>query len=181
MTHLAIAPSRTTACRLDELGIDFYQIKSKTLSVLHPLSANEHATVMAEADLAGPLVFCLLFGATMLASGRIQFGHIYGTAMLSCVFLYTVLNLMAERDISFSQVASVLGYALLPMVGLSAIGIVLTLRSTLGSGLAIVSVTWCAFAASKMFAVGLGMHDQRWLIAYPCLLLYGVFAMLTVF
>ena len=67
---------------------------------------------MAEADLAGPLVFCLLFGATMLASGRIQFGHIYGTAMLSCVFLYTVLNLMSDRDVTFSQVASVLGCVL---------------------------------------------------------------------
>lgn len=95
-------------CRLEELGIDFYQIQTKTWSVLHPLSPSQHA-VMAEADLAGPLVFCLLFGATMLASGRIQFGHIYGTAMLSCAFLYSVLNLMAERDISFAQVASVLG------------------------------------------------------------------------
>jgi hypothetical protein len=82
------------------------------MSVLHPFSANEHTAVMAEADLAGPLVFCLLFGATMLASGRIQFGHIYGTAMLSCVFLYTVLNLMSDRDVTFSQVASVLGCVL---------------------------------------------------------------------
>lgn len=67
------------------------------------------------------------------------------------------------------------------MVGLSAIGIVFVLRSTIGGALALMCIAWCAFAASKMFAVGLNMHDQRWLIAYPCLLLYGVFAMLTIF
>ena len=72
-------------------------------------------------------------------------------------------------------------YALLPMVGLSAVGIVFALRSTIGGALALVCTSWCALAASKMFAMGLGMHDQRWLVAYPCLLLYGVFAMLSIF
>jgi hypothetical protein len=32
-----------------------------------------------------------------------------------------------------------------------------------------------------MFAAALGMHDQRALIAYPCLLLYGVFAIIATF
>jgi hypothetical protein len=84
---------------------------------------------MQEADLAGPLVFCLMFGATLLATGRVQFGYIYGVAMLGCVGLYTVLNLMSTEEMTLGLTASVLGYCLLPMVVLSAIGIVLTLKS----------------------------------------------------
>eukprot|EP00041_Stephanoeca_diplocostata_P005518 m.63378 g.63378 ORF g.63378 m.63378 type:complete len:285 (-) comp15833_c0_seq1:138-992(-) len=165
---------------LEELGIDFDQIKTKTLSVLHPLSPPQQG-IMVETDLAGPLVFCLMFGSTMLASGRIQFGYIYAVAMLGSVGLYLILNLMSEKDISVGQVASVLGYCLLPMVILSAIGIVLPLNSTIGGLLSCAFVLWCAHSASKMFAAGLHMGAQQLLIAYPCLLLYGVFAMLTVF
>jgi len=51
---------------LPELGIDFYQIQQKTLSVLNPMKQTQPAFI-AEADLAGPLVFAMLFGATMLA------------------------------------------------------------------------------------------------------------------
>ena len=52
-----------------ELGIDFYQIQQKTLSVLNPMKQTQPAFI-AEADLAGPLVFALLFGATMLAVSK---------------------------------------------------------------------------------------------------------------
>jgi protein YIPF5/7 len=100
----------------------------QTMSVLHPFSATEQS-IMQEADLAGPLVFCLMFGATLLATGRVQFGYIYGVAMLGCVGLYTVLNFMSLEEMTLGLTASVLGYCLLPMVALSAIGIVLSLKS----------------------------------------------------
>eukprot|EP00039_Didymoeca_costata_P012818 m.186437 g.186437 ORF g.186437 m.186437 type:complete len:255 (+) comp15591_c0_seq4:1480-2244(+) len=165
---------------LEELGINFAHIQAKTLSVLNPMS-NTDANILAETDLAGALVFGFLFGATLLATGRVQFGYIYGVATVGCLSLYTILNLMSERDMTLGLTASVLGYCLLPMVLLSAIGIVLSLKGTLGAILSLTCVFWCALAASKMFASGLHMHDQRLLVGYPCFLLYGVFAIITIF
>ena len=37
-----------------------------------------------DADLAGPLIFCLLFGSLLLASGNVHFGYIYGMALMAC-------------------------------------------------------------------------------------------------
>lgn len=48
-----------------ELGINFDHIWQKTLTVLHPLKAAD-GSIMNETDLAGPMVFCLAFGATLL-------------------------------------------------------------------------------------------------------------------
>ncbi|RUP12160.1 hypothetical protein BC936DRAFT_139838 [Jimgerdemannia flammicorona] len=46
---------------LEELGINFLHIKSKSLSVLNPLRPVDRH-IMDDTDLAGPLLFCLLFG-----------------------------------------------------------------------------------------------------------------------
>lgn len=48
-----------------ELGINFDHIWQKTLTVLHPMKAAD-GSIMNETDLAGPMVFCLAFGATLL-------------------------------------------------------------------------------------------------------------------
>lgn len=50
---------------LTELGINFDHIWQKTLTVLHPMKAAD-GNIMNETDLAGPMVFCLAFGATLL-------------------------------------------------------------------------------------------------------------------
>lgn len=50
---------------LAELGINFDHIWQKTLTVLHPLKVAD-GSIMNETDLAGPMVFCLAFGATLL-------------------------------------------------------------------------------------------------------------------
>lgn len=52
-------------CLLLELGINFDHIWQKTLTVLHPMKAAD-GSIMNETDLAGPMVFCLAFGATLL-------------------------------------------------------------------------------------------------------------------
>ena len=50
---------------LEELGINFDHIRQKTLAVLNPLGKAD-AGVISDQDLAGPLVFCLLFGSALL-------------------------------------------------------------------------------------------------------------------
>ncbi len=58
-----------------------------------------------------------------MQAGKPQFSYIYGVALLGTTAIYFLLNLMAETGIDAYRTASVLGYCLLPMVGLGGIGI----------------------------------------------------------
>ncbi|GJJ13369.1 hypothetical protein Clacol_007621 [Clathrus columnatus] len=183
---------------LEELGINFPHIRAKTMTVLNPLRRiDEH--IMDDADLAGPVIFIFSFATFLLFSGSPQFGSIYGVALLGTISLYVLLNLMSESGIDAYRVASVLGYCLLPMVGVGAVSVMVALEyivlyftslsrlnSCLFSGLlgyilSLVSVIWCTYAASGIFVAVLRMSDQRLLVAYPVGLLYGCFALLSVF
>lgn len=130
-----------------ELGINFPHISAKSMTVLNPLRrVDEH--IMDDADLAGPLLFIICFGTFLLfvsslmahpfqrsvvltiplQSGKPQFGYIYGVGLLGSASIYTLLNLMSENGIDAYRVASVLGYCLLPMVGVGAISVMVTLE-----------------------------------------------------
>lgn len=54
-------------------------------------------------------------------------------------------------------------------------------RGIPGTVLALFIIGWCSLSASKIFTSALAMEGQQLLIAYPCALLYGLFALLTVF
>jgi len=165
---------------LEELGINFSHIQAKSLTVLNPLrQVDEH--IMDDADLAGPLIFCFCFATCLLFSGKPQFGYIYGVALLGSASMYTLLNLMSETGIDAYRVASVLGYCLLPMVGVGAMSVGFTLDRQIGYVLSILSILWCTYSASGIFVAVLRMQNQRLLVAYPVGLLYGCFALLSVF
>lgn len=165
---------------LEELGINFDHILQKTVAVLNPLK-DPDAVILLETDLTGPLVFCLAFGSFLLLSGKIQFGYIYGIGVLGCLGIYILLNLMSTKDISLGATVSVLGYCLLPMVVLSGISILLSLQGIAGTVVTLLVIFWCAISASKLFVTALTMNHQQPLVAYPCALMYGVFALLTMF
>ncbi|XP_008933938.1 PREDICTED: protein YIPF5 isoform X2 [Merops nubicus] len=165
---------------LEELGINFDHIWQKTLTVLHPLKEAD-GSIMNETDLAGPMVFCLAFGATLLLAGKIQFGYVYGISAIGCLGMFCLLNLMSMTGVSFGCVASVLGYCLLPMILLSTFAIVFSLQGMVGIILTAGVIGWCSFSASKIFISALAMEGQQLLVAYPCALLYGVFALISVF
>ncbi|KAH7888758.1 Yip1-domain-containing protein [Phlebopus sp. FC_14] len=165
---------------LEELGINFSHIRAKSMTVLNPLErVDEH--IMDDADLAGPLLFFFCFGMLLLLSGKQQFGYIYGFGLLGSISIYTLLNLMSDKGIDVYRVVSVLGYCLLPMVGVGAVSVVVTLDGFVGYLLSLLSIIWCTFAASGIFVAVLRMSDQRLLVAYPVGLLYGCFALLSVF
>ncbi|KZT11040.1 Yip1-domain-containing protein [Laetiporus sulphureus 93-53] len=165
---------------LEELGINFFHIRAKSLAVLNPLGSVDER-IMDDADLAGPLLFFLCFGTFLLFSGKPQFGYIYGVGLLGSASIYTLLNLMSEKGIDAYRVVSVLGYCLLPMVGVGALSVMVTLDGSLGYILSTLSILWCTYAASGIFVAVLRMSDQRFLVAYPVGLLYGCFALLSVF
>ncbi|XP_005111531.2 protein YIPF5 [Aplysia californica] len=165
---------------MEELGINFDHIVQKTMAVLNPLKNTDHS-IMQDTDLAGPLVFGLAFGGTLLLSGKIHFGYIYGIGLVGCLAMYCLLNLMSLSGVSAGVTVSVLGYCLLPMVILSFASALLSLQGLVGLVLTLVTVFWCSTSASKLFVSALALDSQQLLVAYPCCLVYGVFALLTVF
>ena len=165
---------------MEELGINFDHIVQKTMAVLNPLKQTDHS-IMQDTDLAGPLVFGMAFGATLLLSGKIHFGYIYGIGLVGCLAMYSLLNLMSLSGVSVGVTVSVLGYCLLPMVILSSASVLLSLQGLVGLVLTVVTVMWCSTSASKLFVSALALDSQQLLVAYPCCLVYGVFALLTVF
>ena len=64
---------------------------------------------------------------------------------------------------------------------LSGISIVISLQGALGNLCAVIAVLWCSVSASKLFVTAFNMEAQRLLVAYPCFMLYAVFALMTIF
>ncbi|CAG0884116.1 unnamed protein product [Darwinula stevensoni] len=151
-----------------------------TLAVLNPMKQTK-PEILQDTDLAGPLAFCLALGAFLLLNGKVHFGYIYGIGVVGCLGMYFLLNMMSMDGVSIGVTVSVLGYCLLPMVGVSGLAVIFTLKGGIGLVATLLSVFWCSWSASKLFVTALAMDHQQPLVAYPCALLYGVFALLSVF
>ena len=184
---------------LEELGINFSHIMAKTVAVLNPMG-EPSSEILGDTDLAGPLIFCVAFGFCLLMAGKVSFGHIYLLAVMGCLSMYCLLNLMSQQGVALILTVSILGYCILPMVALSFFAAFISLqyvtstsqnlsntlslfyfRSLFGHFLVIIVTIWCSMAASKLFSRSLAMLGQTALIAYPCFLVYGLFALLAVF
>uniref|UniRef100_A0A672KDD1 Zgc:123321 n=1 Tax=Sinocyclocheilus grahami TaxID=75366 RepID=A0A672KDD1_SINGR len=108
---------------LEELGINLPYLVEDSDCV-----KSTEGSIMNETDLTGPVLFCIALVATLLMAGKAHFGYVYGISALGCVGMYMLLNLMSSYSISCGCVASVLGYCLLPMVGLSAFAVLYSLH-----------------------------------------------------
>jgi hypothetical protein len=155
---------------------------------------------MDDSDLAGPVLFFLLFGTFLLFSGKVHFGYIYGLALLGTVSLHTILSLMSppadpssapsphpsapshlSSTLTFPRSASVLGYCLLPLVLTSLVGIVLPMDGMLGYILTSLAIVWCTYSSSGMFCAVGRMRGMRGLVAYPLALFYVGFGIMGIF
>jgi hypothetical protein len=193
---------------LEDLGVNFGHIQSKTLAVLNPLARiDQH--IMDDSDLAGPILFFLLFGTFLLFSGKVHFGYIYGFALLGSTSLHLILSLMSpplspaeasavhdhpghtsaatpgsshlSSTLTFPRSASVLGYCLLPLVLTSLIGIAVPMDGMLGYCLTSLAIVWCTYSSSGMFCVVGRMREMRGLVAYPLALFYVGFGIMGIF
>jgi len=161
---------------------------------------------MDDSDLAGPVLFFLLFGTFLLFSGKVHFGYIYGLALLGITSLHFILALMSptvdtgtpgvasamhdhnnptsshlSSTLTFPRSASVLGYCLLPLVLTSLIGIVVPMDGMLGYVLTSLAIVWCTYSSSAMFCAVGRMRAMRGLVAYPLALFYGCFGLMGIF
>ncbi|XP_048084275.1 protein YIPF5-like [Alosa alosa] len=155
---------------LEELGINFEHIWQKTLTVLNPVMPAD-GSIMNETDLTGPVLFCIALGATLLmAYGK------DGISAVGCVGMYSLLNLMSDCTAS--------KWATAPSSQINSLHFLISCvlpRGLLGMFLAVLVIGWCSHSAAKIFSTTLGLTGQQLLVAYPCALLYGVFALLSVF
>lgn len=165
---------------LEELEIDLFLIRKRIIAIMDPFHSG---VIMGSHDLAGPFFICLLFALGSFISGaKINFNHVYVLSVFSCLFMYILLSLMATSDdITLSSVTSILGYSLLPLALLSGLRIFINLHSFYGIICSSVAVFWCTYAATKMFASIGDNTDRKMLIAYPCILCYGVFTLCLMF
>lgn len=165
---------------------------------------------MDDSDLAGPILFFLLFGTILLFSGKVHFGYIYGLALLGSTSLHMILSLMSPTEspssesyhpqyndpssqsqdqrgghfsatLTFPRSASVLGYCLLPLVATSLFGIVMPMDTSLGIVLTTAAIVWCTYSASGMFCAVGRMKGMRGLVAYPLALFYVGFGIMGIF
>ena len=181
----------------------------QTLAVLNPFKhIDQH--LMDDSDLAGPILFFLLFGTFLLFSGKVHFGYIYGLALLGSTSLHMILSLMSPSEppasqdfhpqyndpssqsqqqhgghfsatLTFPRSASVLGYCLLPLVATSLFGIAVPMDTTLGIILTSAAIVWCTYSASGMFCAVGRMKGMRGLVAYPLALFYVGFGIMGIF
>jgi len=165
---------------LEELGINFQHIWVKTKGVLVPFKEVD-LSLMDDTDLIGPLVFCLILGFFLMISGKLHFGYIYGFGLFGCIAISVVVNLMSQKGMNFWHVSSILGYCLLPVVILSALAIIINMRTNFGLVLAAVTILWCSLTSTRLFERTLSMSEQKWLIAYPIALFYSCFVLITIF
>lgn len=166
---------------LEELGIHPADIFRRTLAVALPFKSLPDNVDDSDADLAGPFCFCLALGCCLLLAGKVHFGYIYGFSLVSCLLMYILINLMSDSAISIDRTASILGYALVPLVALAAVVIFIDCRGAIGLCLTVTIIAWCAINATRMFEKSMQMREQRYLIAYPSAIIYAVFALLTIF
>ncbi|KAH9820888.1 protein transport protein yip1-like [Teratosphaeria destructans] len=190
---------------LEELGVNFQHIQGKTLAVLNPLARIDNH-IMDDSDLAGPFLFCALFGTFLLLSGKLWFGYVCGLAALGAVSLYFIFSMMSpplsseetnaaqqnagsshygsanlSSTLTFGRSSSVLGYCLLPLVFASLLGVVVPLDSLIGYIVVSLAISWCTYSSSAMFVVVGRMTNMRGLVAYPLALFYVGFGIMAIF
>lgn len=118
-----------------------------------------------------------------------------------------LLDLKSEHGIDIWRTASVLGYSMLPIIGLAglkdlinssltimlAISIILSLKGILGIILSLGVIAWSTAAATRfgtkrlrlifcrIFDSRIHLTEQFWLVAYPTMLFYSCFVLLAIF
>lgn len=72
-----------------------------------------------------PTFFFITF---VFETGRVHFGYLFGFGTLGASSINILLNLMSEINIDLTVTLSVLGYSVLPVVLLSAVKIIFSLK-----------------------------------------------------
>ncbi|RMZ81502.1 hypothetical protein DV738_g2297, partial [Chaetothyriales sp. CBS 135597] len=153
---------------MEELGVNFDHIKTKTVAVLNPWT-RPSPHIMDDSDLYGGLLFLVLYGTFLALSGKFFYGYIYGIALFGSIGLHWIFALI------------VLGYCFLPLTLTALFGVALPMDTPFGYLLTAAAVGWCTYSSSGMFVSVARMTGMRGLVAYPLALFYSGFGIMGIF
>ncbi|GMH32432.1 hypothetical protein BSKO_00266 [Bryopsis sp. KO-2023] len=170
---------------LEELGIDLAGILKKTKAVITLKTSSQH---LEDLDMGGALLFAALLGALHLMMGKLHFGIILGWSVVASAILFFVVNQLAGQgnpdghSIVLYSCCCLVGYCLIPIVGLSGLALMMPGLQMVRAAAGCICVVWSTFVASGLFVRRSPcLEDQRSLVAYPCFLVYSIFAVLTIY
>eukprot|EP01025_Chloroclados_australasicus_P064516 TRINITY_DN8631_c0_g1_i1.p3 TRINITY_DN8631_c0_g1~~TRINITY_DN8631_c0_g1_i1.p3 ORF type:complete len:244 (+),score=42.14 TRINITY_DN8631_c0_g1_i1:253-984(+) len=168
---------------LEELGIDIPEISKRIRAVLfHRLSANN----LEELDGAGAVLIVGVMAALHLLMGKLHFGVLLGWSVVGGAMVWLVVRQLAAADttevknLDIFSCCCVLGYCQIPLVVYSGLEILIHGMPVVKMSLMMACIVWSTELSSQLFVQrSYGLQDHRMLVAYPCLLVYAMFAMLA--
>ena len=120
-------------------------------------------------------------------SGKVLFGLIIGWTIITSLGMSWLVNLLVGPggDIGMYACCSILGYCLVPQIVLSLAYLVIGKSAAL-SVIAVFAILWSTRVASRFVTVRLKakhipVEEQRSLLAYPWLLVFSMFALLSLY
>ena len=153
---------------------DLYSIYYKLIFVINPLTSDEvKKNQIKQWDLWGPLLFNIILACTLAINSEDRGQTIILIFLIFWVGSFLVFlnsNLLGVKT-SIFQIFCLLGYCLFPL-NISAFIFCFTKSYEIIKFLVIgLTCFWSLFSASS-FLKNLGNPEQRYLVLYPCILLY---------
>lgn len=169
---------------LEELGIDIGGILKKTRAILlHRISHKS----LEDLDMGGALIYVFVLGGLHLLMGKLHFGVILGWSVVHAMVLYFITNQLAGSDndtvkgLELYNCCCLVGYCMIPMVVYNVVAL-LCPRSLVLIALAIVCSVWGGLTSARILGrKNPVLEELQPLVVYPCTLLYGAFALLSVY
>ena len=196
---------------LEELGVDFAQIARRAKSAMNPLPSRKKHTreTSKDDDLAGPLVVFGLIATLHALQGKGHYGYILGWSAIASGLTCWLLNQLtaqnnndAGENLSLSRTASVIGYNATSILFLSVVKAFVHSEGSNGSksssgggslsgttnsfgilAFACVCILQASSKSSGLFLHGMGQcgEGKRLVVFYPMVLLYSLYALLTLY
>lgn len=166
---------------LEELGIDIGKIVTRLLYSLDP--TGKCGVVLGDHDVIGPIALYLTYTSLLLlAGGKLMFSYIYGLAVSTSACMYCLLWAMADSpDVTLTSTFSVLGYSFTPVVLVALLAVFVNLKNAFGAIIVLAAVAWSSMNASRVFVAMYGNSDQKYLMAYPCAIICGLYTLFILY
>ncbi|XP_050427794.1 protein YIPF5-like [Adelges cooleyi] len=166
---------------LEELGIDVNKIFTRLLHSLDP--TGRCGVILGDYDVIGPIALYLTYTSLLLlAGGKLMFSYVYGLAVLTSVCMYALLWAMTDSsEVTLTSTFSVLGYSFTPVVLVALLAVFVNLKNVFGALIVFVAVLWSSSNAAKVFVAMFGNADQKYLMAYPCAIICGLYTLFILY
>ncbi|VDK36883.1 unnamed protein product [Taenia asiatica] len=162
---------------LEELDIDLRTIGKKMKAVILPCfrSGLDPASIRENPDFWGPLTVVMLFSLVSLF-GQLKVVAWILTIWLAGSFIIYFIARSLGGEVAYAQCLGVIGYCLLPLLLMCAVGALCNLGGfrRLRILIALIGTLWSAYSAGKLLSME-NLQQRCSLVVYPIGLLYIYF------